>query len=182
MTGSRQFFRKGVHARAHPVIRKPRPKHRGVVLLVTEASGHTRYMASAEVAMQKGRSKGGRTAHERGTRYCWTPEQARDAAKKAWRTRWRMNKRINVRLGRPAKQRPAVNHAKLRAYYHAYPLLGITCEGLRGDNVWVWTQDNQRISERTALIRLGHLPPPRKRGFLPIDDGIVIAHKKPTTR
>lgn len=170
MANKRAYFRKGIHAKLHPRIRKSRPVHQGLVQIITR-DGQSRMMASNEAARQLGRSKGGRVAHERGTRYCWTPEQARAAANKLWRTRWRMNKRIGTRLGRPSKYRPRLNRVVLRQYYANNPTLGITFNNSEQS----WFVNGLRISERTALTRLGHKPPPRKRGLVPISDGIPIA-------
>lgn len=176
----RRYFTKGQDAKVLQHLKastkRPRPVHKGLVQVVNHL-GQSHLMSSAEAAMQLGRSKGGRTAHLRGTRYCWTSEQARKAALKAWKTRWRLSKRLNIRLGRPAKLRARVNRAQLRAYYATTPYLGIWYSPKTG-----WHQrtseGDSRLTERTALIRLGHLPPPRKRGFVPVDTGIPIAAQR----
>lgn len=180
MTGSRNFFRKGVEAKKvadNKPLPKPKPVHKGLVQIETK-EGRVLLMGSAQAAMQQGRSKGGREAHRKGTRFCWTSEQARAAAQKAWKTRWRKAK--GIRIGRPAKQRPAVNHAKLRTYYSTRSYMGVQFDAKT--NVWMQTDSHNKvtypITERTALIRLGHLPPPRKRGLVPVGDGIPIATKR----
>jgi hypothetical protein len=154
----------------------------GKLRLVTLADGTTRLMSADEVRRKLASQKGGRTAARKGTRYSWNSKTAREAALKAWATRWRRLRYSGVRAGRPRHQRPPVDHAKLRAYYAKHPTLGI--HFYPASNRWfeVTSQGYVQLSERSALIRLGHLPPPRKRGNIPIDDGIEVASTKPTTR
>lgn len=177
---TRHFFR-CAHEQDRPP-RVPRPQHRRRIVLGqrTEPNGKLtlRTMSSREAAMQMGRSRGGTKAHATGKAYEWDSESARKAARRAWATRWRMNRKIGKRLGRPAKNRPAVDHKALRERY------ATGMAGHAGDHIiWFspatstrpacWWDDlygygNKRISERTALIRLGHLPPKtRHRGFIP---------------
>src|SRR6267378_2200228 len=102
-----------------PKVKKPkRPNHKGKLVIVEIKPGLWRTMSSRQLALQLGRSKGGLTAAARGTAYRWTSEEATKAIKKCWAKRWSKGKRIGVRLGRPAKLRPAVDRVALRAYYN----------------------------------------------------------------
>jgi hypothetical protein len=150
----RVFFRENKCRRCW---KQSRPSYRVVRL----PNGQTRKMGTAKVAQQMGRSKGGEVVQAAGKAHRWTSTTARDAALRMWRLN-PVNKRIGVRLGRPAKNRPAVDHAAIRQQY----LNGsgpITFDGIRWFVRAIGT--TRGISERAALIRLGYLPNPR--GFVP---------------
>jgi hypothetical protein len=140
-----------------------------VYRVVRLKGGVTRHIASSHLAKQIGRSKGAETLHATGKAYRWTPATARAAALKMWRLSPR-NKRIGVRLARPAKRRPAVNHAALRAIFTDAALHDVCYEKASrtsGPGVWrVKTSTGSRvISERAAFVRLGYRHNPR--GFVP---------------
>ena len=103
---TRHYFGKAIAPAPKPA-RKPRPNHKGKMVLIELGPGQFRAMSSREYAMQLGRQKGGQTAQARGTAHRWTSEEARKAAQKVWKTRWRMNRKIGIRLGRPARNLPA---------------------------------------------------------------------------
>lgn len=94
----------------------------------------------------------------------WTSAQAKQASAKSKSKRAR-NGRI---LGRRAKYHPAVRRAPLRAQYATCPgvvsVAGLTLilRYVPTANFWWQTWDegglSLRVSERTALRRLGHMP------------------------
>jgi hypothetical protein len=163
---TRHFFRKAIA----PPPRVPAPQHKGKTVMVQLGSGQTRIMASGELALQRGRSKGGLTSAARGVAHRWTSEEAKKAHKKSL---GKLCTRIGVRVGRRAKRRPAVKRAPLRER-HCFPNV---VEGITFDPVsrkWIVHQapDSltvpmwREIGERAALQRLGYLPTKRK-GFVP---------------
>ncbi len=154
------------HAVIVPKVKKPkRPNHKGKLVMVEIKPGLWRTMSSRQLALQLGRSKGGLTAATRGTAYRWTSEEATKAIKKCWKKRWGKGSRIGVRLGRPAKLRPAVDRAALRLQYtyrpgtiiedHTVEYYGL----VEGKHLWSFTRGNctRQISEKTALTRLGYI-------------------------
>lgn len=160
--------------------RKP-PVRLPMVGVTSDTHGHTR-MGGAHARKQVGRAKGGSTAHAKGTGHHWTPETARAAAASQLRWKYRCDCRngpdhlptcaslVKGRyLGRTSKPRPKVARAPLRAHYAAHPTEGIQWWpppvnewAQRTGEPGYWTHTTQygtrRIRERTALMRLGHLP------------------------
>lgn len=119
-------------------------------------------MAHREYRRLLGNSKGGQVAAQRKTAHRWTPETARKAAQKLWRTRYRVNKHIGVRLGMVLAKRPPVFRAPLRARYALGP-------DTNPAGIWYdpfnrqWVRAGTVLSERQALRQLGHLPGPNKQ-------------------
>lgn len=163
----RDYFRKGIAARAAwtpkpPTLKKPSLK--GVIAVPIDDQGHWRMMSKAEAARQVGRSKGGTTTQARGTGHLWNSESARKAALKRWK---RFPKRkTGVRRGIRLAVRPRVDRQALRDRYTHETRYGITYTPSTGQWRVAHTgcsESLQRIvSERTALVRLGHLRPRRK--------------------
>ncbi len=159
-----------------PKRRQPAPPPIPNYIVVPKADGGVLHVNGTRAAQQIGRSRGATRLHELGLAHRWTPDEARKVANKLWRTRWRMNGHIKARIGRPTKHRPAIDHVLMRERYNDNPEGGIHYLA----NVWGGGQwfrglgdDAREISERTALIALGHLPPRHsKQGFVPrLPDG-----------
>lgn len=158
---------------------KKRVVHEGKAVITLLANGEHRLMSQREAVSQIGRSKGGRTAQQRGTAHRFTREEASKAAKKLWATRYRMNQRIGTRLGRPAKLKPMVRRQPIRdqrtwsaAWAQQFPILVGEGQVLFDADLRQWFQWDQHlvrhyIGERTALRKLGYLPYPRK-GTVPL--------------
>lgn len=168
---TRTFFNKGRALALRPPKVKPPPKRkileRAYITVEAPDGKGVRQYRTRYVNNKLASQKGGQTAQARGTGYRWDSASASKAAKKVWRTRWRVNKRLGVRVCRKPKNRPAVNHVALRAIYAGNPVKGIVYVSAvyRFDNLselghWTLTDTHgtRRISERTALTRLGHLP------------------------
>jgi hypothetical protein len=167
---TRHYFKKAIAPVKPPKVR--RPNHKGKLVMVEIKPNLWRTMSSREYAMQLGRSKGGLTAAARGTAFRWTSEQATKAIKKCWAKRWGKGSRIGVRLGRPAKLRPAIDRIALRAQYSICAKNGIFFDV--GSQKWwrgYWEGEPPRVlSERQALTILGHLAGLHK----PVPSGRVI--------
>lgn len=123
-----------------------------------DGSTYRRLMGGDAYRRLMARSKGGRTAQANGTAHRWTSETARKAAKKLWATRWR--KVHGVRIGVPAKRRPAVDRAALRRQYSLWAGDGIPCHPWYHPTDKTWHYSDRIVSEVTALRKLGHLPSP----------------------
>lgn len=142
---------------------------------------HPQPMTAERARKQVERRKGAQVIQRTGQAHQWTPEQARRAAKRRWRTpkgkyggtrRNRATGRFYARLAR----RPAMTEAMrvtIRAEYSQIPKDGLYWG--QGDDSgtgqW-WSVDIQgdrmsqrRISERAALVRLGHLR--SYKGYVP---------------
>jgi hypothetical protein len=174
---TRKYFTKAIAP-----IKPPKPpvikRSKQQFVVVRLPNGETRFMNSGYVAMKMGQSKGGERVQQLGKAHRWTSEEARACAKKLWATRWKMNRRINKRLGRPASNKPMVMRAALRAHYAVWPDKGIHYQPPRllGVGLWILTtkEGSRVLSERAALIRLGHLP--SQHAFIPkIVDGMEDA-------
>lgn len=184
---SRQFFKKGVanRDRVRPTPRR-KVRHKGQAVLTRVQRGDktlVRLMSSADAAHLVGVSKGGLAIQAAGTAHRFTPEEARKAARRLWDRRWKLSKRTGARLGLPAKRRPGVKRAPLRAQYaEPPPFKGIQFHPvMAGDPLpagtpqsqhgyWTYTyeipyppgQATRVLSERAALTRLGYLASSRK--------------------
>lgn len=160
--------------------------HRYKVLTIRREDGVHRLMASRRYAHLKGAQKGGRTTASRPNPGRFSSETARKASLARWQGRHRKNGHVGLRLGLQRKRtRPEVSRAHLRYLYARVPRLGIRfdtrfgvwhagCELRRvanGDLVFMW---GERISERTALRRLGHLPFDRKN-WVPSESDQIVA-------
>ena len=164
----RRYFTKAIAP--PPKVRKVRPNHKGKRVIVTMPNGSKRIMASRDVALAMGRSKGGLSTHAKGKRHTWTSETGRKAVNKLWNTRQRFIKRIGARIGVPCKRRPSVARAPIRAYYATVNSVehGIAYTGTEnGKHIWVEDTAGitRRLSETCALRKLGHLP--TRSGFTP---------------
>lgn len=163
---TRRFFLKGVAAKATPKPPKPAPPpdHRGKLVMgtrITEMGKTTKGMSSAQAARVMSGRRCGLLAASRGTSHRWTSETARKAAVKSWTKRRKFSKRIGTRVGMKAARRPAQWREPLRAYYAEVPTRGITFNTFTQE----WYRDNRKVSERAALVALGHLP--SKAGYIP---------------
>lgn len=124
----------------------------------------------AERAMrQMDRRRGGQTVAKAGTAYRWTSAKARKAALRRWRgtRRRRSTGKHFVRLA----TRPALTQAMRQTirdeHAHPNPQQPLWYDHIAGQ--W-WIADGgqyraQAISERAALVRLGHLK--SYRGYVP---------------
>ena len=157
------------------------PRRKGKVVIAKgrqDGIDVTVTMGDEEAHRQMARAKGGRRVQELGTGYRWTPAEARAAARKLWdrvypRKGFSSRRKADgtqetYRPGWPAKRAPRRSRAAWRAYYAAHPTNCIWYEPTTRE--W-WTEDSllyppHRLSERTALRRLGHLSYPRK-GLVP---------------
>lgn len=158
---TRTFFNKGRALALRPPKVKPPPKRkipeRAYITVEAPDGKGVRQYRTRYVNNKLASQKGGQTAQARGTGHRWDSESASKASKKVWRTRWRVNKRLGVRVCRKPKNRPTVSHVELRGFYANNPVKGIV---YGTDTGWLLTDAHgtRRISERTALTRLGHLP------------------------
>jgi hypothetical protein len=121
-------------------------------------------MSSRKAARVLGGQRGGLQAAVSGKAHKWTTETARKAAHKSWTKRRKFNKRIGTRVGMVVnKRKPLAPRAFWREYYAENPTRGISCVyiGLG----WEWVREGRPISERAALIALGHLK--SSRGYIP---------------
>ena len=167
---TRHFFKKA-HAHDRPPTVK-RPNYRGKVVLVRMPGRGTIPMAARKLAHLQGASKGGTATASRPNPGRFTSESGRKAARKVWATRWRPSAfREGVRTGRRVKYRPRVNRAALRIRYSEYPVKGIQYDPEY--DTWMLTDSYgiRRVTERTALRRLGHLPNPAR--FVPTNDDVI---------
>lgn len=134
---------------------------------------HPQLMTADRARRQVARRKGAQTIQGTGQAHRWTSAQAQKAARRRWRTpkgpyggtrRNRATGRFYARLAK----RPAITEAMrqtIRAEYSQIPKNGLYWgQGEdSGTGQW-WVIDIQgdrisqrRISERAALVRLGHL-------------------------
>lgn len=132
-------------------------------LVVKLENGQTRLLQPAAVRLRLGQSRGGQAAQANGLANRFTSETGRKAARKS---HGRRSKRTGAVLGRKRKYRPRIDRKALRAR-HVWWLTAPEEDICYWPDLGVWTDNGQRLSERTALIRLGHLPP-RRRMPLPV--------------
>lgn len=142
---------------------------------------HPQPMTVEHARKQVERRKGAQVIHRTGQAHRWTSETARKAARRRWRRRQTATDRHGTRTWRGKyivrlARRPAITAAMretIRAEYSQIPKNGLFW-GQGNDNgtgQW-WIIDIQgdrmsqrRISERAALVRLGHLR--SYHGFVP---------------
>lgn len=169
---TRQFFKKAHMLDKVPRVPKPKkPSLKGRLVMVRyEGQLSPRTMSATQAARLLGNAKGGRTKAERGNKAgCFTPDSARKAARKLWRTRWRFNKRIGTRIGMASKRAPQVKRAPLRLKHTTEVVKGIFYDpnDVYGGSWWrgstAFGGPIHRITERTALIRLGYLSSSNRR-------------------
>lgn len=152
---TRKYFTKAV---APVKVRKIRPNYTGKTVFALDQYGVSQSMSARAVAQQQGRSKAGRL----GVGHKWTSAEASKAAKKLWKTRQR--KVHGIRIGLRSKRQPRTDRWTLRGQYALNP-------DSNPQNIWydpfnrTWQAHGTVLSERTALIRLGHLR--SQHGFVP---------------
>jgi hypothetical protein len=117
---------------------------------------------------QQARSRGAITLHARGKAHRFNSVTGRKAIRRLWDRRYRFNKHVGRRLGHASKHRPGVTWAGFRALYansSTSAVFYMPCNG-----TW-WRKPDEglpyKISERAALVALGHLPRPKGRGRVP---------------
>jgi hypothetical protein len=131
-------------------------------VIVDVRGRHTPMMMSLGRARQRrGAQKGGETTAARGTGYRWDAERARKAAQK----RWKHVRRVRGRaIGLKQATRARTDRAALRAYYAAD--FGAVTDAYDGtiyfdQTIKKWYRSMggswHLLSERQALVRLGHL-------------------------
>ena len=157
----REFFRRGKAARIEkdtspPPARTPPPVYSGVSL-VRLGSGQVRLMHPAEVARQRGRSKGGQTVQRTGSGHRWTSETGKAAITKHWK-HVRRRKSDNRPLGLKSGRRKPLDYKALREQYSRTPRLGIAYSV--SEKCWSISDNtgSRPLSETRALQILGHLP------------------------
>ena len=150
------------------------PTHHIVMAKKVETDGHITYraMSRGQAGNVLGGQKGGRQAWVNGTAHRFTSESARKAARRRWDHHHKVNTRIGVRLGMTSTRRPAVDHKALRRQYALEPGFDSLGPIWYNPRLQIWQSDdfgrgNKRISERTALIRLGHLKKRSRGPFIP---------------
>jgi hypothetical protein len=137
-------------------------KYRSKVAIVQTRSG-PKLIGLRQLAQLRGNSKGGTVTASRPNPGRFTPESGRKAAQKVWATRWRLSPfKSGVRLGRPRTNAPAVKRSPIQAIHSAHPVNGLWFD--QKNRCWwlIEGDTHRRITERTALRRLGHLPRTRK--------------------
>lgn len=177
---TRHYFTKAQHAKHRLHLRQSNeslvadtPLPRKSQFDLVTVNGVSRRVNSRWAALQRIRSANATSLHVRGVAHVWTSETARTAAIASWRKRGKLNKRINKRLGRPSKNRPRVMRQPLRDFYESRRVGGIQYHRRMLDPhpktgaLGYWTCDNgdRVLSERQALIKLGHLP--SQHGWVP---------------
>lgn len=98
---TRRYFTKALP----PPTKIRRPSYKGKVAIVRLPSGVMRTMKAGELALQIGRSKGGKALQTSGKAHKWTSEEARAAGKKSWEKKGRLVR--GVRVGRRSTKKPA---------------------------------------------------------------------------
>lgn len=147
-----------------------RLKYKAKNVIVRTKRG-TRTISLRQLTTLQGNSKGGQMTATRPNSGRFTTASGRKAAQHAWKTCWRAlrapgNDSPPIRIGRARKYRPAVDRAAARARYSGNQVNGVWFDP-EVEN-WYGVTDTptyhciRRITERTALRRLGHLAYPRK--------------------
>ena len=165
MCPTRRYFRKAV-APPEPTPRSAAwqaPYIQGI-----GPDGSSRVYTPEYVRLALQRSKGGKACHARKRAKChFTPETARRAALKRWKTRNRILKGAGggtgLRVGQGRKRAPRLDYAGLRSRYVEFRSdWRVRYDSERGH--WLVRDDHgeRRVSERTALKYAGVL----KRGSL----------------
>lgn len=157
-------------------LRPPTPV---VLVAATLDNGLTRFMREGKANEQMGGAKGGRTTAARGTAHHWTREEAQAAARKSHQKRFvpygharasdggvKPRGRVlglGTRPSRPDKARPRTDRPALRIQYTNQQASGVWYVPATGQwwrRLVVSPEEppvEQVISERTALMQLGHL-------------------------
>ena len=164
-------------------VKKPKPPKLSKIVMGKRVDPHGRVkyqgLDRGQAGLVMGGSKGGKQAWANGRANKFNSESARKAARRRWDRYERPWKRTGLRVGMAAKRRAAVNHAELRRHYAENPTAGIRYEG-SVDGKHIWSQKIgdriQQTTERTALVKLGHL---KGRGtFIPQEIQSVQRGKK----
>lgn len=126
-----------------------------VVLIVT-ADGRKLLCRQPTAFRRLWASKAGTASHASGRGHRFTSATAAAAARKRWARHPPTGR--GYRKGARFVFRPRVARAPLRAYYARHPTLGIQYSPPAQG--WFVTDDHgtRQLSERAALIKLGHLP------------------------
>lgn len=147
-------------------------------VFIRKRNGQCLIMSARRYAHLRGASKGGQVAATRPNPGRFTPERGREVALKAWATRWRALRAPNdsrpaIRIGRPRKNRPAVDKAAVRAQHDNRETRGVWyCSEYARWYSRIDGQSHRPISERAALQRLGLLPTYTKN-WVPHEEPIV---------
>ncbi len=87
-----------------PPPRVPKPKHKGLKVVLQMPDGSTRITSAGKWAHLQGSIKGAKQLHALGLAHRWTSAEASAAASKGWKHKGRFIKRIGRRVGRSSKQ------------------------------------------------------------------------------
>lgn len=167
---TRHFFRKAVapppKPPCDPHARKYHPRQTAVSEMADPLTG-ARVMrkTNASWAYRKiAASKAGKASQASGNANRFTSESGRKASLKLWKTRQRM---VNgIRIGVKLARKPKLDRKAIRAIYNETPKHGIECviqQWFGGVPSFYWQRTDAdtgvvtRITERTALIRLGYM-------------------------
>lgn len=168
----RSYFQKARHKL--PTTSSPK-RSRGpkTAVLVLTAEGHYRIADSGFVRHQVAVSKSRVKQHALKT----APQFTSVSAKAAITKRWAKHPvtRTGMRRGARLIRRKPVARQPLRDRYTLAPVRGVQYSPAL--KVWVLTDEfgTRPITERTALIRLGHLPKARE-SFVPVE---IVKKVKP---
>ena len=165
MSPTRRYFRKAV---TPPEPTQKSPAWQAPYIQGIGPDGSSRVYIPEFVRLALQRSKGGKAVHARKRAKChFTPETARKAALKRWRTRNRILKGAGggagLRVGQGRKRAPKLDYVALRNHYSQWRDDWKVLYDA-GARVWLVRDDHgeRRVSERTALKYAGVL----KRGSL----------------
>jgi hypothetical protein len=126
--------------------------------------GGVTFMPLGKAKQRMGLRRAAEKMHAEGKAYKWDSETAREAARKRWKKVKRSKRLGGIALGLKLKKRKPVDKKAMRERYsgiansergvHYCPLQRLWFREVAGDG---WT-GCRVLSERAALIRLGHLP------------------------
>jgi len=164
---TRHFFRKAVAPPPKPPCDSKKRKYHKRQTAIAEnldpltGSRVVRRMDAGSAYRRIAASKAGKASQASGNANRFTSESGSKASKKLWKTRQRMVNgiRIGVKLSGRKKH---LNRIDLRKLYVENPKHGIRCVD-QTPSAPVWERIDEpsgvflRISERTALIRLGYM-------------------------
>lgn len=164
---TRHFFRKAIAPPPKPPCESHARKYHKRQIVVAEnidpltGSRVVRQMTVGAAARRIAASKAGKASQASGRANRFTSESGSKASKKLWKTRQRKVNgiRIGVKL---AGRKNRLDRIAIRALRAATPKHGIHClDQTPKAPVWVRYEEGSglpvRITERTALIRLGYM-------------------------
>jgi hypothetical protein len=157
----RQYFKRAVEAKRQAEIRALKGR-----VAVKTPDGQSRVVQASFVKQQLGRINGALKLQRTGKSGNFTSETARAAINARWAKH--VMTRFGFRKGARFVRRAPVKRAPLRARYAMNPTRGV--QYVPNLRVWTVTDDHgtRPITERTALIRLGHLPR-RNDAIIPVE-------------